>query len=199
MAFRFRFPLTLLVFVLGVAANATAGEAPLPSDARAAPPTEVEPGGPFRYGVFGNVGAFSAVGFLGVSSEFAVRDTFDIEAGVGYGLSGLQLSLMPKRRFGGKAHALVLGLGPAAGINVEDGGVSLWLNGDVGYEYRARKGFSVGIMVGGTVGLAGCLNQRCRPDGGYWGEDDGDKAWSSERARDYWSPQARLIVGQWFP
>jgi hypothetical protein len=185
----------LLALILGAPPIVAAGEA-LPAEASGTTSAPaVDAVGPFRYGVFGNLGVFSALGFAGLSSAIAVRESLAIEAGVGYGLSGLQLSLMPKQRVGGRHHALVVGLGPSVGIG---GGASVWLNGDIGYEYRARNGFSIGIAVGGTLGIAGCLEARCRSGGGSWGEDDDAKTVFSERARDYKGPQARLMVGKWF-
>jgi hypothetical protein len=150
-----------------------------------------------RHGLFGSLGAFSAVGFAGISYGYAPSDRLAIEAGLGYGMSGVQLSLMPKWSFG-QRHRLVLGLGPSLGLLPDGKSVSLWLNGDVGYELRAASGFSIAIVLGYTQGLAGCLGGQCRPGGAAWGDESDTQAWNSERAADYASPQGRIVIGKWF-
>lgn len=150
-----------------------------------------------RHGVFGNLGFFSAVGFAGVSYAYAPSEQAVLEAGVGYGLSGLQWSLMPKYTIG-RTHRLVLGLGPSLGMRLDQNAAALWLNGDVGYEVRADNGMSVTLVMGFTKGITGCIAERCRPGGGGWGDDSEARASFSERAADYQSVQTRVIVGKWF-
>ena len=150
-----------------------------------------------KHGVFGNLGFFSAVGFAGLSYAYAPSEQSVLEAGVGYGLTGLQLSLMPKYTIG-KIHRLVLGLGPSLGMRLDQNGTGLWLNGDAGYEVRADNGMSITLVIGFTKGITGCIAERCRPGGGGWGDDSEARAYISERAADYQSVQTRVIVGKWF-
>jgi hypothetical protein len=148
-------------------------------------------------GVFANLGLFSATGFGGFSYAYAPSNNWAFEAGIGYGLTGVQLSLMPKLTYG-QNHRLVLGLGPSVGLGHDRSGLSLWLNGDIGYEYRADNGFSVSFVVGFTQGIAGCIADKCRPDGAGWGDESDERAFMSERAADWVGPQGRVIIGKWF-
>jgi hypothetical protein len=148
-------------------------------------------------GVFANLGLFSATGFGGLSYAHVPSNNWVFEAGVGYGLTGFQLSLMPKLTHG-QNHRFVLGLGPSVGLGRERSGLSLWLNGDIGYEYRADDGFSVSLVVGFTQGIAGCIADQCRPGGAGWGDESDERAFMSERAADWVGPQGRIIIGKWF-
>jgi hypothetical protein len=151
---------------------------------------------PRHHGVFLNVGALSAVGFIGATYAYAPVDQLELEAGVGFGMSGLQLSFMPKLAIGSSRHRLLLGIGPSMGVNVDDGATSTWMNGEIGYEYRAKGGFSLAVAGGFTAGLGGCTRATCRREGAF-GDDDDSTSLFSERATDYAAPQTRIAIGYW--
>lgn len=150
-------------------------------------------------------GVGSAVGFGGVSYGIAPRDWFLIEAGVGYGATGLQLSTMSKLTLGGDHDRLVSGLGLSVGILpnyawFQARGATLWLNVDaVGYEHRFSGGLSIGAALGVAVGLAGgghfnssdiCPAIHCNRGSG---EYDHQVEWAGSVF-----PQARIQAGYWF-
>lgn len=134
-----------------------------------------------------DAGLFSAVGELGTSYTRSLTSLLQLEAGVGVGLSGVQLSLMPKLSAGQGRHRYVGGIGVSAaiflGAGPDDSPAFAWLNADVlGYEYRSSGGFTLLAAVGLTVGLAGHYS---------WEE-------SQESIRGTLMPQARLGVGYCF-
>lgn len=108
-----------------------------------------------------DVGLASAVGFGGLSYGFSPSGLFQLEAGIGYGFSGLQLSLMPKLTAGSARHKFILGAGPSLGlgdrslISPSDSGPIFFLNVDVGYQYVSESGFTFNIAGGPTVALNG--------------------------------------------
>ena len=63
-----------------------------------------------------DLGVASAVGGLGVTYSYFADDSLGLEAGLGVGATGLQLSLMPKLRLGAGRHRFVAGAGLSAGI-----------------------------------------------------------------------------------
>jgi hypothetical protein len=148
-----------------------------------------------KHRLAGDVGVFSAVGFLGATYTYSPVPAIQFELGTGLGLSGIQLSFMPKMLVGGSGHYLVVGVGPSVGINPSSQDqhtyVSYWLNGDVGYEYRGPGGFSFLIALGYTYAMAGEVRTTCLID------CEGDTRGSSLRA--HWaSPQGRMAFGHWF-
>lgn len=149
-----------------------------------------------EHGVFANLGLYSALGYGGLSYGYAPLKNLVLEAGVGFGYSGAQLSFMPKLVLG-KTHRLLLGIGPSLGILDLDKG-SLWLNSEIGYEFRSSGGFAIALVAGWTQGLAGCAEKSCRPGGAAWGDESSSRAWNSQRAVDLQGPQGRIIVGYWF-
>jgi hypothetical protein len=191
--------LTVVLFVLPATALATeSSDGSEGSSARAPLAVGASDAYPRQHGVFANLGVFSAVGFGGLTYAYAVSENWAVEAGLGLGLTGVQLSLMPKLAFG-RNHRFVVGLGPSVGSMLDgQNTTSLWLNGDVGYEFRDDNGFSVSFVGGFTKGIAGCIAKECRPDGIVWPDDGGSKAVFSGRAQDYLEPQGRIIVGVWF-
>ena len=135
----------LIVLVSGAATAVAATDAP------SIPPRN-------RLGV--SVGLASAVGAVGVTYDVAVSRFFRVEAGVGWGFSGLQLAAMPKIAIGGDACAYVLGFGAAValgGPSAEQGhgpapSTIPWLNFDaLGVECHTRAGFSVSGALGLTM------------------------------------------------
>jgi hypothetical protein len=125
----------------------------------------------FTTAVRGELGLASVVGFLGLTASYAPHANLVIEGGAGYGVSGLQLSLMPKLVLGSGVHRFTVGFGASIGIpgtpvvtfspttgNGNARVVTPWLNADlVGYDYRSEGGFSFIASAGATMALAhGC-------------------------------------------
>jgi hypothetical protein len=155
-----------------------------------------------RHAIGFSGGLFSAVGLAGLTYSYAPLDRLTIESGLGYGFSGLQLSVMPKLVLGTARDRFVAGAGLAlalprtggsptsAGEPFIDSDTALWLNVDaVGYEHRFANGLSLGLAAGVTVGLVGgricvidCFDRR---------------DWDKEVAG-LWGPQGRISVGYWF-
>ena len=85
--------LTVVLFVLPATALATeSSDGSEASSARAPSAVDSSDAYPRRHGVFANLGVFSAVGFGGLSYAYAVSKNWAIEAGLGIGLTGVQLS-----------------------------------------------------------------------------------------------------------
>jgi hypothetical protein len=141
---------------------------------------------PRRHDLRMNFGAFSAVGYAGVTYAYSPLAETQLELGAGYGMTGLQLSFMPKVSLGSERHRFVTGLGPSLGV--ERGGNSYWLNADLGYEYRSEGGFSFLVAGGLTYGIGGTSAAACLF------ECDGGR----ESVRGWLAPQARVAIGQWF-
>lgn len=140
-----------------------------------------------------DLGVASAVGVAGVTLTRAFTDQARLEGGVGYGLSGLQLSLMPKWVFGRGRDHFVTGVGLAIafpGDSRSASGHPLWLNVDVaGYEHRFDSGLAVSAAVGLTGGLGG--GRLCVPA-------DGCEPQFLHDVTTYWGPQGRVGVAYWF-
>jgi len=112
-----------------------------------------------------DLGVGSAVGFGGLSYARALGERLSIEAGAGYGISGFQLSAMPKLLLPSATNAFFIGLGPAISIERLDAddvgaafrryGTGVWLNADFGYRIVARSGLTFTAAAGASVGLWG--------------------------------------------
>src|SRR5438046_4406654 len=93
-----------------------------------------------------DVGFASAVGAFGITFTQAFGETFRVEAGVGAGFSGTQVSLMPKLVLGGARDHFVTGIGIAYTISPDarfTDGNPVWLNIDaLGYEHLFASGFA---------------------------------------------------------
>jgi len=159
-----------------------------------------------------NIGLFSAVGLYGITYNRNFSEHFELEFGAGNGLSGLQLSLMPKLSFGTKKHRFVTGLGLALGIDKDekiskisntDTTTSLWLNLDlVGYELRTTpsKGASFFLLVSGglTLGLYGHYlfeNDLFSGVADIHGNDDDSDNATLDSCVGAWGPQVRVALG----
>ena len=147
----------------------------------------------------------SALGFGGVSYGVEPASWLLLEGGVGYGVTGFQVSTMAKLTLGSGRARFVTGVGPSVGLWPtyswsEARGTSLWLNVDaVGGEVRFSNGVSLGAAAGVAIGLAGgghfyasdvCLALHCNRDNP---NDWSQVAWAGSVF-----PQARVQVGYWF-
>jgi hypothetical protein len=141
-----------------------------------------------------NLGLFSALGEFGVTYSVLPLENLELEAGVGYGFTGPQLSLMPKLVLGARHHRFTSGVGLSLSYTdaytrrgndlVEGDRAVTWLNVDgLGYEYRSEGGLSLTVALGVTVSLShGALR-------------------GSEAAiplEGLWEPQVRLGIGPAF-
>jgi len=134
-----------------------------------------------------DLGFVSAVGEAGVTYTRSLTRTVQLEAGAGWGFSGLQLSLMPKLSVGGARHRYVGGVGLAAAVRLnpdsDESPVLGWLNADIlGYEYRSAGGFTLLAAIGLSVGIAG-----------HYSWEDG-----REEVAGILMPQGRIGVGYSF-
>jgi hypothetical protein len=140
-----------------------------------------------------DVGFASAVGAAGFTFTQAFGEAFRLEAGIGAGFSGTQLSLMPKLVLGGARDHFVTGIGVGYTITPTDltEGNPVWLNVDaLGYEHLFQNGLAFSFAVGVTRGLGGgrtCLI--------LCSEDDGD---GKEDVRQLMGPQGRVGIAYWF-
>ncbi len=172
----------LLVSLSLLPAIAAAADPPLPTVQTSA-----------RTAVGVDLGIASAVGFAGVTLARQLGGHLRLEAGAGFGLSGLQLSVMPKVVLGEGRDHFVSGAGASVAFLVDSQYVSghpIWLNVDaVGYEHHFDNGIALSSSLGVTGGLGG--GQICLPPDGC----------APEFFRDvshYWGPQARVQLAYWF-
>lgn len=106
-----------------------------------------------------DLGLGSAVGFAGVSYARSLHSLFDLEFGVGAGLSGVQLSAMGRLGLGSATHRFVVGAGLSMGTGVYETGDKPvgWFNAETGYQLRLGGGFTFLVTLGYTAGVAGQL------------------------------------------
>jgi opacity protein-like surface antigen len=146
--------------------------------------------------LMGNLGIGSVVGFIGGTYTYAPVPQFQLELGSGIGWSGFQFSMMPKLSLGDDRHCFVMGVGPSLAVDPDNNPphtyVALWLNAEVGYEYRSVGGFSFLIAAGIVRGLAGEVRDQCVID------CEGDTKGWSRPAPEYNFPQMRIAFGRWF-
>ncbi len=147
--------------------------------------------------LMGNMGIASAVGEMGGTFTYAPRPEVQLELGVGLGLTGAQFSLMPKLTAGSGQHRFVLGVGPSLGVgNNPEPAVtceSLWLNAEVGYDYRSPSGLSFLVAVGITKGIAGRI-----PGDAVGRDEQGDPTAPRAVSGLPVVPQGRIAFGHWF-
>jgi hypothetical protein len=154
-----------------------------------------------RFGLDAGIG--SAIGFIGATYAFAPVTPLLLEAGIGYGGSGLQLSAMPKLALGLLEDRFILGAGWSMGIvpgtpktgspctgacaNDATGNIVHFVNVDVGYEHRNTQHFSMQFSIGmwGIVAANG-PNLSCRISSPIIGCQNNDVSF-----------QARFGVGYW--
>jgi hypothetical protein len=129
-------------------------------------------------------GMFSALGFGGLSYAIVPTRHLEIEAGIGYGFTGVQYSGMVRLREGTARNQFILGAGSSYATG-QAGGSILWGNLEMGYEHRFASGLSIAIVGGATVALSGTERAGC------WFCFDEDDAGVV-------LPQARTMLGYWF-
>jgi hypothetical protein len=139
---------------------APAPSAPAPSAAPASS-LQAEAGTPRRERPLGerhhrlgiDAGVASAVGWGGITYAYSPIRWVLFEAGAGYGISGTQLSLMPKLTPGSERNRFLFGPGYSIGIGpsmsgTKAGDVLHFINVDVGYEHRFETGFALQVAAG---------------------------------------------------
>jgi hypothetical protein len=168
-----------LIAVTGLAAPSVAAHA------------EPVPVARHRVGI--DLGVASAVGTAGVSYQLALLPWLRLEAGVGYGPTGTQLSLMPKVAMGGARCRFATGFGASLAVGGQQATAGHgpqpaaipWLNLDAaGLECRSYAGLSFQAALGVTMPLA---------DFHYDVADLGDTVHAGEVL-----PQGRVGIGWWF-
>jgi hypothetical protein len=139
------------------------------------------------------LGLGSAVGLAGFTLTQALGPWLRLELGGGYGVTGYQLSVMPKLAFGDRHDHFVAGVGVALAFPTDArvaSGHPLWLNIDAaGYEHRFDSGFALSATFGVTGGLGG--GQICLPP-------DGCEPQFLRPVSAYWMPQGRIGAAYWF-
>lgn len=116
--------------------------------------------------ISGHLGLAAPLGFIGAAYAISDGHHFQVEGGVGWGATGLQLSIMPMLAWG-TANRFVTGLGLSwaaipekcgsdpvvlpSGEEQADSAPCLWINADLaGYEYVSEYGFSF-VVAGGVT------------------------------------------------
>jgi hypothetical protein len=140
-----------------------------------------------------DLGVASALGLGGVTLTRRLASHLRLEGGVGLGITGVQLSLMPKLVFGGERDYFIAGAGISVTVLSDSQYVSghpLWLNVDaMGYEHQFDSGLAFSLALGLTGGLGG--GRVCLPP-------DGCEPQFFEDVTHYWGPQARAQLAYWF-
>jgi hypothetical protein len=105
-------------------------------------------------------GLGSPWGALGVAYQRALGESFAIETGVGYGLTGAQVALLPKLLIGSGKGRFYIQAGPSLTIG---SGTGVWAAGEIGGEFSLGRwvltfGAGAGVLVDGSVGVCflGC-------------------------------------------
>ncbi len=164
--------------------------------ARAAQPQiERAPLPTLRHDVRLNFGYASAVGFAGMTYTFSPAPVLELEGGVGYGYSGVQLSLMPKLSVGSEHHRFIAGVGLSASLDPERAETlhtGAWLNAEIGYTYRGAGRLSLLIAGGVTAGLGGKMHALCIMD------CDPSRTGPGIDVAGKVAPQFRVASGWWF-
>lgn len=168
--------------MLAAAAAAFAGPAAASEEPPRHRPASDEPAGLHRVGL--DAGWASAVGVLGATYAFRPTPRFIAEAGLGLGITGSQLSVMPKLALG--AFRAGAGLAWSHGTDAHDTVHDvIWVNVDaLGLDLVARSGLSLGLAAGVTIPLADS----------HW---DVTELGADIRAGTIY-PQGRISLGWWF-
>ena len=114
-----------------------------------------------------NLGFASEVGEGGGTYAFRPVEPFELELGVGYGFTGVQLSAMPRLLLGNPKSAFTIGAGtslapsvraidpdPQAGAYGPYRATVPWFNAEVGWLYETDSGFSLLLAGGLTASLS---------------------------------------------
>jgi hypothetical protein len=140
-----------------------------------------------------DVGLGSALGLGGLTLTERLGRFARLELGAGYGLSGYQLSLMPKVALGRPHDHFVAGVGLSMAFPDNPrvaSGHPVWLNIDaLGYEHLFDTGIAVSAAFGVSGGLGG--GELCTPP-------DGCELQFQEPVTNYWFPQGRVGIAYWF-
>ena len=113
-------------------------------------------------------GLGSPWGALGAAYQRALGESFAIETGVGYGLTGVQAALLPKLLIGSGKGRLYIQAGPSLTIGSKYG---VWAAGEIGGEFSSGRwaltfGGGAGVLVDGSVRICFFECNTMRP--GHW-------------------------------
>jgi len=114
------------------------------------------------------VGLGTPWGALGAAYQRALGESFAIETGVGYGLTGVQAALLPKLLIGSGKGRLYIQAGPSLTIGSKYG---VWAAGEIGGEFSLGRwaltfGAGAGVLVDGSVRICFFECNVMRP--GHW-------------------------------
>ena len=113
-------------------------------------------------------GLGSSWGALGAAYQRSLGESFAIETGVGYGLTGVQAALLPKLLIGSGKGRLYIQAGPSLTIGSHYG---VWAAGEIGGEFSLGRwvlsfGAGAGVLVDGSVRICFFECNVMRP--GHW-------------------------------
>ena len=142
-----------------------------------------------------DLGWASAVGIAGIDYQFAPVRWLRFEGSAGWGVTGAQLSIMPKIALGSGTCAFIAGFGPSLAVGGQEAmpgpahdphpAVVPWLNLDLpGIECRGRSNVSLQATLGLTMTLVAF----------HW--DFADVGSTVHAGAIF--PQGRVGVGWWF-
>jgi hypothetical protein len=129
------------------------------------------------------LGLASPWGEAGIAYQRKLSDSFALEGGLGTGLTGAQVVLLPKVLFGSGTSRLYLEAGPSLTFG-DTAGLGLWATSEVGFESSFGK-WTLGFGAGAGVLVAGGFTGLCF-----------DTCSISEPGK--WMPEIRLTVGRNF-
>jgi len=116
-----------------------------------------------------------------------------LEAGLGVGFTGVELSLMPQVVYGGAGDYYVGGAGISVTLLSDSqyvSGYPVWLNIDIlGYEHKFDSHLAFSLALGLTGGLGG--GRVCFPP-------DGCEPQFFDDVTHYWGAQSRVQLAYWF-
>jgi hypothetical protein len=159
-------------------------------------PSAATQSGPPRTAIGVDVGFGSAVGALGITLTRAFGANLEIELGTGIGVSGYQLSVMPKLVLGEPRNHFVAGAGLSVAFPdnpANSRGHPIWLNVDaIGFEHINYHGIAFLAALGFTRGLGG--GQLCTA--GPFDSCGPKEGWVDVSTQ--FGPQFRVGIEYWF-
>jgi len=117
---------------------------------------------------------------------------FILEGSIGYGLPGIEVSIMPKLATGSRSNTLTFGLGGLLSLPIvapPHQFVGVWVIPEIGYEHRFGGGVTLAMAVGYLVGIGHQMSPPCAT---------GINCSSPYDARMQPAPELRIGIGRAF-